>query len=66
MTRSPQPITLPPDLGRRIVELAQVAADMHQQSMKTAGGTGDETSTDGAATELPTAGFWRRVLDRIR
>ena len=66
MTRSPHPIDLPADFGRRIVELARVAAALHQQSMKSAGGTGDETSTDGAATDLPHAGFWRRVLDRIR
>ena len=66
MTRSPHSIELPADLGRRIVELSRIAAAMHQQSMTTAGGTGDETSTDGAATDFPPAGFWRRVLDRIR
>jgi len=66
MTRSPLAIAVPEDLGRRILDAARIAAAMHHESSQAAGGTGDENSTDGAATDHPHAGFWRRMLDRIR
>jgi hypothetical protein len=66
MTRSPHVIAVPEDLGRRILDAARIAAAMHLEISQAAGGTGEDLSTDGAATDRPHAGFWRRMLDRIR
>ena len=49
MTRTPLAIAVPQDLGRRILDAARLATAIHAQSTNSAGGTGDETSTDGAA-----------------
>jgi hypothetical protein len=70
MTRAPD--TLPADLGQRILDLARIAAaiheahQQHQQSMTPAGGTGDKPSMDGDAIGPANADFLRRLPGRIR
>jgi hypothetical protein len=64
---TPPSIALRSDLGQRILELARIAAAIHELTISnSAGGTGDDTSTDGAVTEAGHADVARTGLGRIR